>query len=84
MECLKCGTCCTAPDISSLGKPVGERCKHLGEDNRCGIYATRPAICRDYRPDEICLRVTAPTLAERVANYVHLFGLAEEMRRNQR
>ena len=23
-------------------------CKHLGEDQRCGIYETRPQICRDY------------------------------------
>lgn len=23
-------------------------CKHLGEDNRCGIYETRPQICREY------------------------------------
>ena len=23
-------------------------CKHLGEDNRCGIYETRPPICREY------------------------------------
>ncbi|MFT7640109.1 MAG: Fe-S-cluster containining protein [Pirellulaceae bacterium] len=23
-------------------------CKHLGADNRCGIYDTRPQICRDY------------------------------------
>ena len=23
-------------------------CKHLGEDNRCQIYETRPQICRDY------------------------------------
>ena len=23
-------------------------CKHLLEDNRCGIYDTRPQICRDY------------------------------------
>ena len=23
-------------------------CKHLGDDNRCGIYETRPQICRDY------------------------------------
>lgn len=35
------------------------RCRHLGPDNRCGIYATRPKICReystkgcDYHPDE--------------------------------
>ncbi|MCH8808050.1 MAG: YkgJ family cysteine cluster protein [Planctomycetes bacterium] len=23
-------------------------CRHLQPDNRCGIYATRPKICRDY------------------------------------
>jgi Fe-S-cluster containining protein len=23
-------------------------CKHLQDDNRCGIYETRPKICRDY------------------------------------
>ena len=26
-------------------------CKHLQEDNRCGIYETRPQICRDYKTD---------------------------------
>ena len=24
------------------------RCKHLMEDNRCGIYHTRPRVCRSY------------------------------------
>jgi len=27
-------------------------CKHLGDDNRCGIYDTRPQICRDYSTDK--------------------------------
>lgn len=27
------------------------RCKHLAGDNRCGIYATRPQICRKYSTD---------------------------------
>ena len=26
-------------------------CKHLQSDNRCGIYHTRPKICRDYSTD---------------------------------
>lgn len=26
-------------------------CKHLLPDNRCGIYETRPQICRDYTTD---------------------------------
>jgi Fe-S-cluster containining protein len=27
---------------------VHTTCRHLQEDNRCGIYETRPQICRDY------------------------------------
>ncbi len=30
---------------------VNTVCKHLGEDNMCGIYETRPQICRDYTTD---------------------------------
>jgi uncharacterized protein len=26
-------------------------CKHLQPDNRCGIYLTRPEICREYSTD---------------------------------
>ena len=29
-------------------------CKHLEPDGRCGIYETRPQICRDYGSDEPC------------------------------
>ncbi len=31
---------------------VHTKCKFLGEDNRCGIYDTRPQICRDYTTDK--------------------------------
>ena len=27
-------------------------CKHLQSDNRCGIYETRPQICREYTTDQ--------------------------------
>ena len=30
---------------------VHTRCRHLQADNRCGIYQTRPQICRDYTTD---------------------------------
>jgi Fe-S-cluster containining protein len=47
--CTSCGICCTR-----VGKfPTGEdfaladgRCRHLQPDNRCGIYESRPEICR--------------------------------------
>ncbi len=81
MECLKCGTCCTAPDITSLGKPVGVKCAHLGDDLLCRAYDERPAVCRGYRPDEVCAQVAAPSLAERVDKYLGLFGLRSETAR---
>lgn len=30
---------------------VHTECKHLQSDNRCGIYHTRPEICREYKTD---------------------------------
>lgn len=75
MTCRRCGTCCTAPDISSLGKPLGVPCPRLGEDYLCTDYENRPDVCRRYRPDSFCTLVAAPTLAERVARYLELFGL---------
>jgi Fe-S-cluster containining protein len=30
---------------------VHTTCRHLQSDNRCGIYFTRPQICRDYHTD---------------------------------
>jgi len=74
VECLKCGTCCTAPDIDALDKPVGVRCLHLDDLGLCTVYDARPAVCRGYRPDEICALIAAPTLTERVGKYLQLFG----------
>lgn len=31
---------------------VHTTCKHLLDDHRCGIYHTRPQICREYTTDE--------------------------------
>jgi Fe-S-cluster containining protein len=31
---------------------VYTQCKHLRNDNLCGIYETRPQICRDYTTDK--------------------------------
>lgn len=72
-----------APDISSLGKPLGARCPHLTADNLCGIYERRPQICRDYAADWLCERIAAPTLAERVEKYLEVFGLEGVVRNVQ-
>ena len=75
MECTKCGACCVAPDIAALAKPLGQPCVHLVDGHFCSIYDTRPDVCRGYQPDELCLEIAAPTLAERVAKYLAKFDL---------
>jgi hypothetical protein len=48
MQCRSgCGACCIAPSISSLNKPAGEPCRHLGSNFLCGVFgqAERPACC---------------------------------------
>lgn len=78
MDCLKCGTCCTAPDISTLDKPLAARCRYLDGSGLCSIYSSRPEVCKNYCPDELCLQVAAPALEERVAKYLGLFGLCDD------
>jgi Fe-S-cluster containining protein len=78
-DCVACGTCCAAPDISTLAKPLGVPCRHLGPDHRCTIYEDRPAVCRGYRADWVCAEVAPlPTLEARVRRYLEIYGLTDE------
>ncbi|MDD1781350.1 YkgJ family cysteine cluster protein [Enterovibrio sp. ZSDZ35] len=64
MSCrLGCGACCIAPSISSPipgmpnGKPAGQRCIQLNDDNLCKIFGQpdRPAVCSQFKADrDIC------------------------------
>jgi hypothetical protein len=81
MECTRCGACCVAPDIAALDKPLGVRCPHLGPDLLCAVYDRRPDICRSYAPDELCARIAAPSLDERVSRYLAAFSLEDEAAR---
>ena len=73
MECKKCGTCCIALDISTLGKPMGVPCKYLGKDLLCSIHETRPDVCRKYTPWEICDLVEGMELDDRVKKMMSIF-----------
>lgn len=55
MECRKCGACCIALSVSSLGKPAGVRCGHLTRDGLCALWGRpeRPQVCSAYRPDPL-------------------------------
>ncbi|MNR80438.1 hypothetical protein D3C72_111610 [compost metagenome] len=75
-QCVACGACCAAPDISTLGKPLGLPCKNLLDDMRCGIYADRPAVCRNYQLDWVCAEVAPlPTLDDRIRRFLEIYGL---------
>ena len=78
MDCRRCGTCCTAPDIAALRKPLGVRCRHLTDVGSCAIYDSRPAVCRKYRPDELCIMISAPDLEERTSRYLRIFGMEQQ------
>ncbi|HOF87752.1 MAG TPA: YkgJ family cysteine cluster protein [Armatimonadota bacterium] len=78
IPCRKCGTCCIAPDISTLKKPIGVPCAHLTAEHMCGIYPERPAVCREYQPDELCVALQAVPPEERVLFYLRYYGLEGE------
>ena len=47
--CTKCGACCRFTfGLKRFGLKVKEdgSCVHLGKDDLCEIYETRPAVCR--------------------------------------
>ncbi|MGF1634389.1 MAG: YkgJ family cysteine cluster protein [Phycisphaerae bacterium] len=48
------------------------RCKHLQRDNRCGIYETRPRICREYTTDNCEYHAAS-------FDYDHLFTSGEQL-----
>lgn len=64
-----------------LDKPLGLVCPHLGPDQLCTIYDRRPDTCRNYAADELCDRIAAPTLEERVQKYLAHFGVEDEAKR---
>lgn len=46
--CGTCTMCCKIPRIDVLSKPAGKWCVHCLPGRGCGIYETRPMICRKF------------------------------------
>jgi Fe-S-cluster containining protein len=47
-KCGLCSSCCTLLRVDALEKPAGTPCPNLRRGGKCGIYETRPGICRGY------------------------------------
>ena len=46
--CGPCSLCCQVLEIEELQKSAGLLCKECVKGGGCGIYASRPDVCRDY------------------------------------
>jgi hypothetical protein len=51
-DCGDCMVCCTVPAVDNpdIQKRAATRCRHCsgGSGARCGIYDTRPKVCREF------------------------------------
>ena len=88
------GICCTKTSRLFIEKSqwyigMASRCKQLQADNRCGIYETRPLICRAYSTDNCDWHggeynfETLFTSAEQLETFAKT-ALAEERERNRK
>lgn len=47
--CGECSECCTHLGVPQIAKLPGEPCPKLAAPGKCGIYANRPALCREWQ-----------------------------------
>jgi hypothetical protein len=58
--CGDCSMCCKVMYVPELDKPDGVWCRHAKPGAGCGIYETRPQVCRGF----MCLWVLEPRMSE--------------------
>lgn len=46
--CGNCDVCCNILEVRELNKPAFCNCKDRADHGGCGVYDTRPSICRDW------------------------------------
>ena len=47
-ECGSCTLCCKVLEVTDVGKPVNQACKHILAGGGCEIYQQRPRQCRSF------------------------------------
>lgn len=61
-SCGPCMMCCQVLDIPELNKPPGPDCPNCLKGGGCGIYMTRPKVCRDFECEWLRERALGPRL----------------------
>ena len=46
--CGECSFCCKVLEIVEFKKPAGVLCANCLKSGGCGVYQSRPGVCRDY------------------------------------
>jgi len=74
-ECGTCTLCCKLLGVEELNKPVGVWCSHCRKGEGCGIYPTRPEVCRIFE----CLWLQGILPEKLTPQRTHcVFALAED------
>src|SRR3569833_2033347 len=47
-QCGSCNMCCDVLEVTAVGKPVNQLCRHWAAGTGCTIYAARPQMCRSF------------------------------------
>jgi hypothetical protein len=58
--CGTCSLCCKLIHVEELKKPANQWCPHCLKSGGCGIYDTRPNVCRDWN----CEWVSTPEVPD--------------------
>ena len=61
-SCGPCTHCCKVLHIEELKKPAGPLCVNCMSGGGCGIYLTRPPVCREYECQWLWDRNLPPTM----------------------
>lgn len=72
-QCFKCGACCIAYSISTLKKTAGIPCHNLKPDGKCGDYENRPAVCREFKADNLCFFIQGLPLKKQVEILIKIY-----------
>jgi len=47
-QCGSCNMCCDVLEVTAVGKPVNQLCRHWETGKGCTIYDARPQMCRSF------------------------------------
>jgi hypothetical protein len=69
-SCGTCSLCCKVVRVPEMDNAAGTWCRHARPGNGCGIYATRPFICRSAYCEWMATPAMGPEWKPEIAKFV--------------